>query len=540
MINNPIIKGFNPDPVICRNGPDYYIATSTFEWFPGVRIYHSTNFQDWNLVAQPLNRVSQLDMHGIPDSGGVWAPCLSYQDGLFWLVYSNVKSVQSPWKCGDTFLVTAANITGPWSEPIRLKIGGFDPSLYHDTSGRKYLTYRTWGPRHHSNPHNNIVLQEYFHEQQSLSNQRKIIFTGTQRKLTEGPHIYQKDEYYYLLVAEGGTEYKHAVTVLRSKNVDGPYELHPDEIILSMIDKPFEPLQKAGHGAMIHTHSNEWYLVYLVGRPLNGRSTQTEGTKQGYCPLGRETAIDKIEWRNNWPYLVGGGQAKELIPAPSFFTPAKQTDESFIDNFDKGQLDPEWQTLRIPFNPEMGEVLTAHASLRLIGQEPLISRFDQSTIGHRWKHINFDALTSLSFKPNHEQQNAGMTMYYNTENWVYCFVDFDKTINSRSIKIIQVDNGQAQYFYYDNPILIAQAVENISIKVSVRQSVFTFYYSIDEQNWTPLKQKFAAWKLSDDYVQGKGFFTGAFVCLHCSDLSHEGIHADFHHFDYQPITISEA
>lgn len=543
MITNPIISGFNPDPVICRNGEDYYIATSTFEWFPGVRIYHSRNLANWNLVAQPLTRVSQLDMRGIPNSGGVWAPCLSFHDGLFWLVYSNVKSVESPWKCGDNFLVTATNIKGPWSEPIRLKFGGFDPSLFHDNSGRKYMIYRTWGPRHHSNPHNNIVIQEYFHDQQQLADKRQIVFTGTHRKLTEGPHLYHLNDYYYLLVAEGGTEYQHAVTVLRSKNVDGPFELHPDETILSTANAPGCTLQKAGHGALIQTHEDEWYIVFLVGRPLDKPSANGVKGSRGYCPLGRETAIDKIEWKNDWPYVVNGPLPKLEVAKPSFGEVNDPESELFIDTFDAEELHPEWQTLRVPFrggssersdSGKMGSVNSEKPGLRLFGREPLVSQFIQSTIGHRWKHFRFDAITSLSFEPKREQQNAGLACFYNTQNWVYCFVDFDESIGARTIKLIQVDNGEASYFFYDDPIELPNSTTPILLKVSVREENLQFHYSLDSTHWDSLSPVFGAWKLSDDHVQGKGFFTGAFVCLHCSDLGGEGIHADFHRFEYRP------
>lgn len=542
MITNPIIKGFHPDPVICNKGEDYYIATSTFEWFPGVRIFHSRNFKDWELVAQPLDRINQLDMNGVPDSGGVWAPCLTYSDGLFWLVYSNVKSVDSPWKTGDNFVVTAKNIEGPWSDPIKLKFGGFDPSLFHDESGRKYITYRQWGPRHHSNPHNNIIIQEYFHDEQRLSTDRKVIFTGTKRGLTEAPHIYKVDNFYYLILAEGGTVYEHAVTVLRSKNVHGPFELHPDETILTTIDKPDAVLQKAGHGSMIKTHSNEWYMVFLVGRPLPDTLKIENNKVSGYCPLGRETAIDKIEWRDGWPYVVGGSNTKLQIEAPSFSTESTvitNSSDVFIDNFNTDSLQLEWQTLRVPFSKKMGELIQENSTLRLYGLDPLISQFPQSTVGHRWKHFDFDAITSVSFDPKNEQQNAGIACYYNTKNWIYCFVDLDENSGERALKIIQVDHGEASYYFYDELIKIPDEVVNISFKVCVRSTTLTFLYSFDELSWQSLDVTFDAWKLSDDYVKGKGFFTGAFICLHCSDLSGEGIFADFHHFEYNPLTTSE-
>lgn len=136
MIQNPILTGFNPDPSICRVGEDYYIAVSTFEWFPGVGIYHSRDLSNWQLVNRPLNRLTQLNMIGNPNSGGVWAPCLSYHDNQFWLIYSDIKVVNGQWKDGHNYLVTCETIDGEWSEPTYLNSSGFDPSLFHDDDGK--------------------------------------------------------------------------------------------------------------------------------------------------------------------------------------------------------------------------------------------------------------------------------------------------------------------------------------------------------------------------------------------------------------------
>ena len=143
-IVNPILPGFNPDPSICRVGGDYYIATSTFEWYPGVQIHHSTDLVNWRLVKRPLDRAAQLDMRGNPDSGGIWAPCLSYADGLFWLVYTDVKRLDGNFKDGHNYIVTAPSIEGPWSDPVHVNSSGFDPSLFHDDDGRKWFLNMVW------------------------------------------------------------------------------------------------------------------------------------------------------------------------------------------------------------------------------------------------------------------------------------------------------------------------------------------------------------------------------------------------------------
>ena len=316
-ITIPVLTGFNPDPSMCRQGEDYYIATSTFEWFPGVRIYHSRDLKNWSLVSTPLDRVSMLDMKGNPDSGGIWAPCLSYADGLFWLLYTDVKIVDSPWKNGRNYLVTAPSVEGPWSEPIAMGNGGFDPSLFHDSDGRKYYIYRPWGPRHHSDPHCTIVMQEYFPQTQTLAKTRKTLFTGTDLRYTEGAHLYRKEGWYYLLVAEGGTSYEHAVVVLRAKNIDGPYELSPEVTLMSSWHLPENPLQKSGHGSLLETHTGEWYMAYLVSRPqrLPGVPLLASGGR-GYCSLGRETGITPVAWRDGWPVIEGGKHAALTVTGP--------------------------------------------------------------------------------------------------------------------------------------------------------------------------------------------------------------------------------
>ncbi|WP_237932132.1 glycoside hydrolase family 43 protein [Buttiauxella sp. S19-1] len=537
-ITNPILKGFNPDPSLCRQGEDYYIATSTFEWFPGVRIYHSRDLKHWSLVSCPLDRVSMLDMKGNPDSGGIWAPCLSYADGQFWLLYTDVKIVDSPWKNGRNYLVTAPSVEGPWSEPVAMGNGGFDPSLFHDTDGRKYYVYRPWGPRHHSNPHNTIVLQEYFPEQKKLSSERKTLFTGTPLGYTEGAHIYQKEGYYYLMVAEGGTSYEHAVVVLRSTTLDGPWELHPETTVMTSWHLPENPLQKSGHGSLLETHTGEWYMAYLTSRPqrLPGIPLLAAGGR-GYCSLGRETGITGLEWRDGWPYVKGGKHAAQTVAGPQMQESTPTDDENWFEDFNGESLNPELQTLRIPFDENLGSLTERRGFLRLYGNDSLNSRFTQSTVARRWQHFVFQAETRMQFSPAHFQQSAGMTCYYNTKNWSYCFMDWEEG-RGRTLKIIQLDRNVPAWPLHDEPIQVPDNVESVWLRVNVDRLSYYYSYSFDGKNWQTIPLTFEAWKLSDDYIAGRGFFTGAFVGLHCEDISGDGCHADFDYFSYQPAAES--
>ena len=229
MIQNPILRGFNPDPSILRVGDDYYIATSTFEWVPGVQIHHSRDLMHWRLLTHPLDRVSQLDMKGLPDSGGIWAPCLTWDDGTFYLAYTVVQELNSVTKDTPNYLVTADHIEGPWSEPVYVNSDGFDPSLFHDDDGRKWWLNMVWDHRPGRSFFYGIALQEYSLEKQNLVGESRIIFKPTELDCTEGPHLYKRNGYYYLLTAEGGSGYEHAVTLARSRDIGGPYELHPQK-----------------------------------------------------------------------------------------------------------------------------------------------------------------------------------------------------------------------------------------------------------------------------------------------------------------------
>ena len=369
-IKNPILKGFNPDPSIIRVGGDYYIATSTFEWFPGVQIHHSKDLIHWTLIARPLSRKSQLDLIGCPDSCGVWAPCLSYDNGIFYLVYSNVRSFDGPWKDAPNYLVTTNDIRGEWSDPIFLSGVGFDGSLFHDTDGKKWFTSLRVDHRN-GKLFGGIVLQEYSDAQRQLIGPMHSIFQGSEIAKTEGPHLYNINGYYYLVTAEGGTEYGHAMSIARSKSITGPYELHPNIYLVSSRSYPKIPLQKAGHGDLVQTEDGRWFTVFLVGRPLSER---------GKCMLGRETAIEEVVWKeDDWPYLKSGLDYPRMEIPLTENVDNTSTNESELHvytehhAFDSPNIPFVFQSLRQPFHPHWISLSARPGYLRLIGKESLSS-----------------------------------------------------------------------------------------------------------------------------------------------------------------------
>lgn len=530
QIQNPILKGFNPDPSICRVGEDYYIATSTFEWFPGVQIHHSKDLKNWRLLYRPLNRTSQLNMLGNPDSCGIWAPCLTHDDDKFWLIYTDVKSFSGIWKDSHNYLVTCDTVDGQWSEPIYLNSSGFDPSLFHDDDGRKYLINMVWDHRKGNHPFYGIEIQEYSHDERKLVGKPKLIFKGTDIKLTEGPHIYKKDGYYYLVVAEGGTQYEHAVTVARSKELLGTYEVHPENPIITSYYSPKNQLQKAGHGSFVETHTGEWYLAHLVGRPL---------TERGYCPLGRETAIEKLEWREDgWPYVIGGSEPQLFVDMPEIEEHVWEKDYDEKDNFDSEELNINFQTLRIPLGEDIVNLRERPGYLRLYGKESLTSKFKQALVARRWQSFKFVAETAVEFKPERFQQLAGLVCLYNTENWIYPHVTFDEEANKRRIGILHNDNMKFDEFYRYEKILVEDDVEQVKFRVEVDNEEIRFSYSFDNGDWKYFSKVFSSSQLSDDYIAEhteNGFFTGAFVGMCCQDMSGQNLNADFDYFIYKEL-----
>ena len=539
LLQNPILRGFNPDPSIIRVDEDYYIATSTFEWFPGVQIHHSRDMVNWKLIARPLNRVSQLDMKGNPDSCGVWAPCLSYHKGTFYLVYSNVRSFDGIWKDTPNYLVTTKDIAGDWSEPVFLSASGFDGSLFHDSDGKKWYTSMLVDHRK-GKFFGGIILQQYAPRKKKLTGPVYHIFKGSKLGITEAPHIYKRNGYYYLVTAEGGTEYGHAVSLARSKNITGPYELHPQNPVITSRNHPDAVLQKAGHADLMETSAGDWYAVFLVGRPLS---------RLGRCTLGRETAIAPVEWReDDWLYHSGNGKVPaELVsiadgskpkkgkPKPNW-RPQKQRSD-----FNSGELDVHFQSLRIPITKDWLSLSVRPGYCRIYGRESLSSFHQQSLIARRVQHFNIEAETCLEFTPDSFQQMAGLVCYYNTAHWYYLHVFGGGQSKEKFLQILSCDNNSTKE-ELKRPVDLS-GKKRIYLKVQFNKSRIQFYFATSKKAWKQVGKALDGSILSDDYVregaeQYRPAFTGAFVGICCQDLAGTKQAADFAWFHYTEIEKS--
>ena len=528
LVRNPILPGFNADPSILRVKDDYYIATSTFEWFPGVQVHHSKDLANWELVTRPLSRKSQLDMRGNPDSCGVWAPCLSHDGEKFYLVYTDVKRKDGSFKDTPNYIVTADRIEGPWSEPYYVNSSGFDPSLFHDDDGKKWFVNMLQDHRRRPRSFAGIRLQEWDPKVGKLIGPRKTIFYGTELDLVEGPHLYKRNGWYYLLTAEGGTAYEHACTLARSRDIWGPYELHPQKHVLTAKDAPLAALQRAGHGDIVETPEGKTYLVHLTGRPT---------TQNRRCVLGRETAIQEAYWSDDdWLYIKDG-------PVPSLYVdlPATRDDTAYWSEQNctfsaSAGLHKDFQWLRTP-EPERIFSVTDGA-LQLTGREAIGSWFEQALVARRQTHFSYDAETTISFSPTDERTFAGLTAYYCRYNFFYLTVTADADGN-RELLILTSEaswpDGNLN-MPLAPPVQISQEGK-VKLALSIRGKALQFSYALQGEELKEIGPVYDASILSDECGghQAHGSFTGAFVGVAASDLNGTETKASFDYFIYRPV-----
>lgn len=527
IIQNPVLRGFNPDPSILCVGEDYYIATSTFEWFPGVQIHHSRDLVHWELIAHPLERLTQLNMLGEDNSCGVWAPCLSYDNGVYYLIYTDVKSFIGSFKDTHNYLVTATDIRGPWSEPVYLNASGFDPSLFHDRDGRKYLVNMLMDHTSFHGKFAGIVLQEYSPEEQKLIGPVHNIFPGTPAGLAEGPHLYFHDGYYYLMIAEGGTGYNHAVTVVRSQTLTGPYEMDPQLHLLTTKHQPWYPIQKAGHGSLIHAANGRWYVAHLCGRPVG---------PDRRCILGRETSLQEVVWEDGWLRLANHTNCPSVqVEIPG--TDAVPACRDLHEDFDQDTWSIHLQSLRVPLG-DRASLSEKKGWLRLTGAESLNSKFHQSLLAHRQQAFCCQAETKLSFHPENFQQMAGLTYFYNTQCYYYLYLSRDAQLG-RVLSILCCDLGKGTL-----PLGVGIPVpgdDPVFLRVTVERESARFSWSVDGVHYQTIGGVLDATILSDDYFEtvGHGMFTGAFFGICCQDLSGRQHPAYFDYFDYKEFPEKE-
>ncbi|MEV0155546.1 glycoside hydrolase family 43 protein [Micromonospora sp. NPDC050686] len=525
-IRNPVLPGFHPDPSILRVGDDYYLATSTFEWYPGVRVHHSRDLVHWRALGGIITDRRLLDLRGCGDSNGVWAPDLTYHDGLFHLVYSDVASFTGGYWDPQNYLVTAPDIGGPWSDPVQLHAHGFDASLFHDDDGSSWLLSLSADWRPGRDPFGGIEIQRYDRARRELVGRPRLIFHGTAAGLTEGPHLYRRDGWYWLVTAEGGTSWDHQVTIARSQHLHGPYLADPRGPLLTSAGHPELRLQKAGHGSLVETPQGDWYLAHLAARPYSPR---------GNCVLGRETAIQRVDWpAGQWPRIPGGVPA-DAAPAPDL--PAHPwPDEPATDHFEDPTLAPCWSTLRRPASPDWLDLAARPSHLRVHGGQSPAGRQTPSLVGRRVGAEHCSLETVVEFDPADHRQLAGLTAYYNTLNWHYLYLtrdDYGRVV----LELLSCDRGR-RTARPELTVDVAGATR-VGLRARFDGPVVRFGYDLGT-GWRELPAALDATILSDEHAaqaaDGQPVawgFTGAFLGLWVQDIGGDGGYADFDHATYR-------
>jgi alpha-N-arabinofuranosidase len=382
--SNPVIPGFYPDPSICRVGGDYYLVNSSFEYFPGVPIFHSRDLVHWQQIGHCLTRKSQLNLDKVRSSGGIYAPTIRYHKGTFYMVTTCVD-------CGGNFYVTAKDPAGPWSEPVWLDKEGMDPSLFFDDDGVVYYN------RHEGQGDGYIAQCTLNFKTGKLEGSLKKIWGGTGDVWPEAPHLYKINGKYYLMIAEGGTGYEHMVTIARSDSPWGPFESDPDNPILTHCYRPKSPIQAVGHADIVETPDG-WWLVCLAIRPQGGR----------YHHIGRETFLAPVKWNDKgWPEVNDNNAIEFTMKAPKLpqrtwpKPPAR-------DDFDNDKLALQWNYLRSPYEDNYS-LSQRPGYLRLYGSAVTFDDQDSPTfVGRRQTDFNCVVSSLLEFDPKSENEEAGL------------------------------------------------------------------------------------------------------------------------------------
>jgi xylan 1,4-beta-xylosidase len=516
-IENPVLRGCFPDPSLIRVGDWFYLANSSFEWLPGIPVHRSRDLQHWEFVGGALG--DGHDLRGVPSSGGIWAPSLSYAQGRFWLVYSIVRTIGNPYKDVANFLVTALTPAGPWSPPTYLNSSGFDPSLYHE-DGRVWLLNLQWDHRSDHNSFAGIRMQEYDPAGGKLFGPARIVHRA--EHLVEGPNLYRHDGRYYLLLAEGGTGWNHGVAMARSEHMSGPYEVDPQPVLTTR-DTPDAPLLKAGHGELVQDTAGDWHLVHLASRPVS----TPDGPRS---ILGRETCVQPVVWspdgwlRLPWP----GVTPHRTVPAPP--ETAAGTDAVQPSGAVPGW---PWSSLRAPAEQSWASLVARAGSLRLRGRESLHSLFDQSLLARRITEPSMDVSVVLDADPSSFAHLAGLILWYDTGTYYYLRVTYREGVG-RMVGLVECDCGTTR----EHGDLPAPGTGPLWLGAELRGAELRFFWGTSPDRRSPIGDVLDASRLSDDYGPLLRF-TGAFAGIAAQDLNDATFTADFRDFHLSAVSAGE-
>ena len=540
MIQNPILPGFNPDPCICRKGDDFYLAVSTFEWMPGIPVYHSRDLKHWELYENILTDDETVNLKNLPSAKGVWAPCLTYceADDLFYLVYGVMNSMNARYFDVDNYLITAKDIRGPWSDPVYLHSAGFDASMFHDDDGRKYIVSLDWETRENYEKPGAICLVEYDPiAKKVIGLPQRFWWGGTDRGCIEAPHLTKHGRYYYIMCAEGGTGYNHGVTVGRSTRVCGPYirdpqnpivtsrpgyfyERHDPDHLKPRYYNPDSVMQKAGHGSYVDLPNGETWLFHLCARPF---------VPELRCTLGRETAMQRMVWsEDGWLRMADGSNLAKMEVAEPDLPEVLLPKIPVREEFDGEVLGNYWYSPRI-MPSRFADLKARPGWIRLRGQESLTSQNRVSLLARKLTSIYARVTVKMDFRPEVPKHSAGLVLYYDNMNYRWLRKYRSETLGQDALLVVSMENGERTVYIDERTPIDKEAV--VYLRLTLNGRTFRFSWSLDDEHYTEIGPEFETSRLSDEYCK-YGEFTGTMVGIACVDRMLHSQTADFDWFEY--------
>ena len=507
---NPILPGFYPDPSICRVNDDYYLVTSTFAYFPGVPIFHSRDLVHWNQIGNILERKEQLPLVNAETSEGIFAPTLRYHDGTFYMITTNV----TPTNDINNFIVTATDPAGPWSDPYPLDSAGIDPSLFFDDDGKCYYCgtqNRREGSRYFGD--NEIYIQELDLNTMKLVGESYPAWHGALRGVEwpEGPHIYKKDGYYYLLISEAGTGHNHAVSIARSKSLTEPFTGHKANPIFTHRHLGYHyPIVNVGHPDIVETQNGEWWMVCLASRPRGGY----------YRNLGRETYLVPFIWEDGWPVInPGKGILEDTFPMPNL--PAYEAKEiPAKEDFDTDTLPLHFMYLRNP-KEENYSLTNRPGYLEMkLNADTLSSKGTPSYVCQRQLSFDFTAETKLSFSPAVENEQAGIAIYQ-SQSFNYQLLAGKKG-DATVLSLVKTERDEVTVLKEE---ILDAFYPDLTLRITENEQDLTFAYSVDGKSEKILADKVDARILSTDVAGG---FVGNTIGLYATSNGEEAQDTLFH------------
>ncbi|MDX5984376.1 glycoside hydrolase family 43 protein [Sphingomonas echinoides] len=495
--SNPILSGYYPDPSVTRVGDEYFLVNSSFSHFPGLPIFRSKDLVSWTQIGNAIDRPEQIDFTGRTVSQSVFAPDISYHDGIFYIVNTCVQ-------CGGNFVITAKNPAGPWSNPVWLPFEGIDPSIFWDGDTAYIVNNGAPDETPRYEGHRAIWMQAFDWRTLKLVGPRTQIVNGgvdlSKKPIwIEGPHLLKRDGRYYLIAAEGGTSDNHSEVVFRADSVDGPYVPFPGNPILTQrtLDPTrANPVTSAGHAKFVQTQNGDWWATFLATRPY----------KDGLYNIGRETFLLPVTWRDGWPQILPAGTAIPFVaqrpklpkqPAPAL---PLSGDFGYVETFKASRLGPQWVGIRTPKHPvyrlDRGAlVLERGAALGDISGAPAF-------IGRRQQHPIATVSTTLRYSPDTDGEGAGLAAVQNDRS--YLVFGITRIAGKAMIALYTRDNADADTLVAAAPIATAGPV---TLTIRANGGTMAFDYRVGG------KQQTLKAGLDDSFLSTKraGGFVGTII-----------------------------